>query len=108
MNNLYIRFADDEARREFLLELMELKIYDPDKDITVWNLRHMFQTKRVIPKPGELDRWFHPLEFGKMSSPYLNLQPLSGSDAATMYTLLSPVYGLDKINKGVKTKSPTD
>lgn len=83
MNNLYIRFADYESRREFLLELMGLKVYDPDKDITVWNLRHMFQAARVMPKPGELERWFHPLEFGKMSSPYLNMQPLSGTDAAT-------------------------
>lgn len=80
MKNLYIWFPDDSARREFFLELTGLKVYDPDTGKTLWSISHMFRANRCNPKPGELDRWLNPMEFGKMSSPYLDMKPLAGHD----------------------------
>ena len=85
MNNLYIWFPDDSARREFFLELTGLKVYDPATGKTLWNVSHMTRMKMCKPKPGELDRWLNPLEFGKMSSPYLNMKPLTGPDNGPEY-----------------------
>lgn len=42
MNNLYLIFANEQERRNFVLELMGLKVYIAEENKTVWNIPMLF------------------------------------------------------------------